>query len=264
MGGGAPDDAAPNAMTEPAPDTGKRKTFTLGRIIPLAILVAGFVAFFAFDLDRYVTFAALKAHRQALTDFVAGYRILAPLLFILVYAVSTAVSLPGGAVLTITGGFLFGSVPASIYVIIGATIGATVLFLAARTAIGEPLRERTGPALRRMEEGFRKNAFSYLLFLRLIPIFPFWLVNLVPAFLGVPVRTYVIGTAIGIIPGSFVYASVGNGLGALFDAGKTPDLGIIFQPEILIPIIGLALLSLLPVFYKKFKGKDAPPPEEGA
>jgi uncharacterized membrane protein YdjX (TVP38/TMEM64 family) len=89
--------------------------------------------------------------------------------------------------------------------------------------------------------------------LRLIPLFPFWLVNIVPAFLGVPVRTYVLGTAIGIIPGSLVYASVGNGLGAVFDAGQTPDLGIIFKPAILLPIVGLAVLALLPIAYRRFK-----------
>ena len=150
-------------------------------------------------------------------------------------------------------GFRFGAVSGTIYGIGGATVGATGLFLAARTALGEPLRARAGPSLHRLEQGFRKNALSYLLFLRLIPLFPFWLVNLVPAFLGVPLRTYVIGTAIGIIPGCFVYASVGNGLGAVFDAGETPDLGIIFKPDILIPIVGLAILALLPIAYKRFK-----------
>jgi uncharacterized membrane protein YdjX (TVP38/TMEM64 family) len=106
-----------------------------------------------------------------------------------------------------------------------------------------------------MEQGFRDNALSYLLFLRLIPLFPFWLVNLVPAFLGVPLWTYVIGTFFGIMPGSIVYTSVGNGLGAVFDQGRTPDLSIIFKPEILLPIIGLAVLSLVPVAYKAIKGK---------
>jgi uncharacterized membrane protein YdjX (TVP38/TMEM64 family) len=106
-----------------------------------------------------------------------------------------------------------------------------------------------------MEEGFRQDALSYLLVLRLIPIFPFWLVNIVPAFLGVPLGTYVLGTFVGIIPGSFVYASVGNGLGAVFDAGGTPDLGIIFEPAILLPIVGLAVLALLPIAYRRFKAR---------
>jgi uncharacterized membrane protein YdjX (TVP38/TMEM64 family) len=106
-----------------------------------------------------------------------------------------------------------------------------------------------------MEAGFRENAMSYLLVLRLVPLFPFWLVNLVPAFLGVPLRTYVIGTFFGIMPGTFVYASVGSGLGAILEAGESPDLGIIFKAEILIPLLGLALLALIPVIYKRIKTK---------
>jgi len=119
----------------------------------------------------------------------------------------------------------------------------------------EVLRRRAGPWISRLEAGFQENALSYLLVLRLVPLFPFWLVNLVPAFLGVPLTTYVLGTFVGIIPGSFVYASVGNGLGSVFDAGGAPDLTIIFEPEILLPIIGLSLLALIPVAYKKLKGK---------
>lgn len=235
------------------PETKRAKRFTLGRVAPLAIIIAAFVAFFAFGLDEYVSFTALKAHRDTLAGLVAAYGTWSVFVFIVLYAAAITVSLPGGAVLTIAGGFLFGTILGTTYVVVGASIGATALFLAARTALGEPLRARTGPALKRMEKGFQQNAFSYLMFLRLIPVFPFWLVNLAPAFLGVPLRTYVVTTVIGIIPGTFVYASVGNGLGALFDAGKMPDLGIIFEPDILIPIVGLAVLSLLPVAYKKLK-----------
>jgi uncharacterized membrane protein YdjX (TVP38/TMEM64 family) len=177
--------------------------------------------------------------------------------------VMIAFSLPGGAVATIFGGYIFstvvdgvaGTILAAAIVVIGATIGATTLFLAARTGLGEPLRARAGPGLKRMEAGFRENAMSYLLVLRLVPLFPFWLVNLVPAFLGVSLRTYVIGTFFGIMPGTFVYASVGSGLGAILEAGESPDLGIIFEAKILIPLLGLALLALIPVIYKHFKAK---------
>ena len=130
----------------------------------------------------------------------------------LIYATAIALSIPGGAILTMTGGFLFGVAAATLYAVIAATLGATVVFLIAKTALGDTLREKAGPAMRRMEAGFRENALNYLLFLRLIPVFPFWLVNLVSAFLGVPLRTYVVATAVGIIPGTLVYASVGNGL----------------------------------------------------
>jgi uncharacterized membrane protein YdjX (TVP38/TMEM64 family) len=131
------------------------------------------------------------------------------------------------------------------------------VFLAARTALGDFLRAKAGSGLRRMEDGFRQNAFSYLLVLRLVPIFPFWLVNLVPAFCGVSLRTYALATLIGIVPGSFVFSSVGNGLGALLDRGETPDLMIVFQWEILLPILGLALLALLPILVRKLQARRA-------
>jgi uncharacterized membrane protein YdjX (TVP38/TMEM64 family) len=174
--------------------------------------------------------------------------------------VVVAFSLPGGAVMTITGGFLFGWLGGGLIVIVGATVGATALFLIARTAIGGFLEAKAGPFLLKMEDGFRQNALSYLLVLRLIPIFPFWLVNLVPAFLGVSTTTYITATFFGIIPGTFVYASVGNGLGALFDAGDDPDLGIIFEPQFLAPLLGLAVLAIIPVVYKKCQSrrKQAP------
>lgn len=249
--------ATPAAVTT----TGKgQDTMTAGkpgpwrRFAPLIVIIAALAAFFLLGLDRYLSFEALGRNRQALIDFVAANGVAAATGFIVLYAIVTAASLPGGALLTLMGGFLFGTVFGSIYVVIGATLGATGIFLAARTALGDVLRKRAGNMVRRMEAGFRENAMTYLLFLRLVPLFPFWLVNLVPAFLNVPLRTYVIGTLFGIIPGSVIYASVGNGLGAVFDEGGTPDLGIIFKPEILLPILGLAVLALVPVIYKKLRG----------
>jgi uncharacterized membrane protein YdjX (TVP38/TMEM64 family) len=225
------------------------------RLAPLAVLLLAIGGFFALGLHEYLSFEALRQHRAQLLAFVEHRPLLAPLAFMAVYAAVVALSVPGGALLTIAGGFLFGVLPATLYVVVGATVGATIVFLIARTALGDALRARAGPRVRRMEEGFRADALSYLLVLRLIPIFPFWLVNIVPAFLGVALRTYVLGTFIGIIPGSFVYASVGNGLGAVFEAGGTPDLGIIFQPAVLLPIAGLAVLALLPVGYRRYKAR---------
>jgi uncharacterized membrane protein YdjX (TVP38/TMEM64 family) len=227
-----------------------------GRFLPLAALAAGLVIFFALGLHRYLSFGALAENRDFLMSLVEDHPVTAPLAYISVYALAVAFSIPGAVVLTIAGGFLFGTWAGGLFVVIGATIGAVGVFLAARTAFGEGLRRRAGPWIGRLEAGFRENALSYLLVLRLVPLFPFWLVNLVPAFLGVPLTTYALGTFIGIIPGCFVYASVGNGLGAVFDAGGTPDLSIIFKPEILLPIIGLSLLALIPVVYKKFKRKS--------
>jgi uncharacterized membrane protein YdjX (TVP38/TMEM64 family) len=225
----------------------------LKRFLPLAILLLAIVAAFGLGLDDYISFDQLERNRTQLLDFVDHHPLLAPFAFMLIYAAAIALSIPGGAILTIAGGFLFGVVAATCYVVIAATFGATVLFLIARTALGDSLRRKAGPAVRRMEAGFRDNALSYLLFLRLIPVFPFWLVNLVPAFLGVPLKTYVVATLVGIIPGSLVYASVGNGLGVVFEAGGRPDLGIIFEPQIILPIAGLAVLAILPVAYKKIK-----------
>jgi len=160
-------------------------------------------------------------------------------------------------VLTITGGFLFGSIVATVLVVVAATLGATLVFLIARSALGDPLRARAGPFLQRMEAGFQEDAFNYLLVLRLIPIFPFWIVNLVPAFLGVPLRTYVLGTSIGIIPGSFVFASVGAGLGSVLDSGQAFSPASVLTPQVVIALVGLALLALLPVAYRKWKGRGA-------
>lgn len=235
-------------MTETAPPRSPVKRF-----LPLLVLVLAIIVVFASGLHEYLSFDALREHRETLLRLVADNATIAPLAFISIYAGVIALSIPGGAVLTIASGFLFGIWLGGLYVVIGATAGATAVFLIARTALGNALRAKAGPWLQRMEAGFQENALNYLLVLRLIPIFPFWLVNLVPAFLGVGLGTYVIGTFFGIIPGSLVFASVGNGLGAVFDAGETPDLGIIFKPEIIGPIIGLALLALLPVVYRKLK-----------
>lgn len=247
-------------MTEPVGPDGKAPGRRgVLRFLPVAVIVAALAAVFVFGLDRYLSFDLFRQHRETLAAFVAGHGLLAALGFIAVYALATAVSLPGGAVLTLAGGFLFGTAAGSVYVVIGATLGATAVFLAARSAVGDALRRRAGPAIARMEAGFRDNALSYLLFLRLIPVFPFWLVNLVPAFLGVRLRTYVIGTVLGIIPGSIVYASVGNGLGAVFDQGRTPDLSIIFRPDILLPILALAGLALVPVIYRRVRVRRSGP-----
>lgn len=225
------------------------------RWLPLAILVAGLVLFFALGGQRYVSFQTLHEHHEELHHFVATNGLAAGLFFVLAYVLVTAFSLPGGAVMTVFGGYVFGPYLATGYIVIAATAGATILFLVARSTLGAALRERAGPFLKKMEAGFRENALSYLLVLRLVPLFPFWLVNLVPAFLGVPLRTFVIATLIGIIPGTFVYASLGGGVGALLDTGGEPDLGLIFHANILLPLVGLALLALLPVVYKRLKAR---------
>lgn len=236
----------------------KKAGFSIVRLLPLLVLVAGLIAFFALGLNQYLTLDLLKENREALKVFVQDHKMQAVLAFIVAYIVVAAFSLPLGAVLSVAGGYLFGSVFGSAWIVIGATIGATILFLVAKTALGEPLRERFATQLKGMEEGFRKNAFSYLMLLRLVPLFPFWLVNLAPAFFGVSVATFVVTTFVGIIPGAFVFASIGNAANAAFEAGDELDLSLttlLSRPDFYVPIIGLVVLSLIPIVYRAFFAK---------
>ena len=233
------------------------------KFVPLGVLVAGIAAFFALGLDQFVSFETLREHRDVLATFVAYNPLLAPLAFMVMYAVVVAFSLPGGAIMTIAGGFLFGTVLGTVWVVLSATTGATILFVIAKTSLGDLLHAKAGPWLKKMENGFRENALSYLLVLRLIPLFPFFVVNLVPAFLGVSLRTYVLGTFVGIIPGSFVYATVGTGLGSIFDRNEAFTASGVMTPEIVTALIGLALLSLLPVAYKLIKARQVRRLREG-
>jgi uncharacterized membrane protein YdjX (TVP38/TMEM64 family) len=225
----------------------------------LAVAVTGAAVFAALKLTGtldHLSFAALARNRDWLSAQVAALGLVAPLLFILAYAAATALSLPTGLLLSTLGGFLFGTLWGGLSILVGATLGATVLFLAARTVLGDVLRTRAGPFLQKLEAGFRENELSYMLVLRLVPLFPFWLVNLAPAFLGVRLSSFVLGTFLGIIPGTFVYASVGTGLGAILESGGTPDGSAILQPRVLLPIAGLALLALIPVITKRLRQRS--------
>ena len=227
------------------------------RLSILAVLAAGLAAFFAAGLHEQIGFEALRDNRELLARWVEANLLLALLGYLAGYAVVVAFSLPVGAVATIAGGFFFGLWFGAAATVIGATLGATALFIAAQTVLGDRLRARVGTVLERMDSGFRDNAFNYLLVLRLVPLFPFFLVNIAPAFANVRLSTYVGATFLGIVPGTFVYTSVGNGLGAVFDSGGEPDLGLILEPEILLPILGLSVLALGPVIYRRFR--RAPP-----
>lgn len=238
-------------MGEPDPQAGAEK-FSLTRLLPLLVLAAGFAAFFWLGLGKYLSFEALKENRDLLLGWRDGNFLVAILGFAGIYVLLSSLSLPVGLWMTLVGGFLFGTVTGGFASLAAATIGATVVFLVARYAFADLLRARVGTAIVKMEAGFKENQLSYMLVLRLVPLFPFWLVNLVPAFLNVSSRVYVLGTFFGMIPGALVFASIGNGLGMVFEDGLEPDLGLIMAPEILIPIIGLAGLALIPVIYKKF------------
>jgi uncharacterized membrane protein YdjX (TVP38/TMEM64 family) len=240
-------------MPEPNAQAARKASFSARRLLPLAVLIAGAAAFFLFGLDQYLSFDALRRERGALVAWVAANPRLAPVGYAVGYALATAFSLPIGAPLSLLAGFLFGLWVGVPVVAIGATVGAILVFLAARTALGEPLRARAGPALQKLEAGFRRNALSYMLFLRLIPAFPFWLVNLAPALLGVPLSTFALGTAIGVIPGVFVFVNVGRGLGAIFDAGGSLTIGAVLTADIIGALCLLAALALAPAFYQRIK-----------
>jgi uncharacterized membrane protein YdjX (TVP38/TMEM64 family) len=226
----------------------------LRRLLPVAVLLLGLALFLLFDLQRYFSFEMLSRHHAELATWVGGNVALAALVFVLLYALVVAFSLPIAVVVTPFGGFLFGIWLGALLSIVGATLGSVALFLAARTAFHDLFRARAGATLARLEDGFRRNSFNYLLFLRLVPAFPFWLVNIVPALLGMRLGAYTLATLIGIVPGAVVYAGVGASFGKLIERGERPDFGVIFEWPILLPLLGLAALSLLPVLYSRRRG----------
>lgn len=242
------------------------------RLIPLAvIIVLAVAACFAFGRGA-LSLEALVRHRATIDAFVTQHWALAVLTYVGIYAATVSLSLPGATFLTVTGGLLFGVVVGGIAAIIGATIGAIVIFLVARTALGEPLLRRAGPRVNQIAQGFRADAFSYLLFLRLVPALPFFLVNLVPAFAGVTLKTFVAATALGIIPGAFVYAFAGTGLDSVVAAQKASfdacvaagrvgcrlsfNAGDVLTPELIGALVALGLLALVPPVVKRLRGRS--------
>jgi uncharacterized membrane protein YdjX (TVP38/TMEM64 family) len=232
-------------------ETAQQNGISARRLVPLGVLVAAGIAFVAAGGHHYLTFSTLAENREWLAGLVQRWGAVAALLYIAIYAGLVALSVPGAAALTIAGGFLFGALLGGLYAVVGATLGATGIFLAARAGLGG-LAQRAGPFAAKLEAGFRADAFNYLLVLRLVFIVPFWLVNLVPALVGVRLSTFVLATFLGIIPGTFVYASFGNGLGSV--VGE-PGLGVLLRPSVLGPVIGLIILALIPVGYKRWRVK---------
>jgi uncharacterized membrane protein YdjX (TVP38/TMEM64 family) len=237
------------------PSTASRR-----RLLPLGALLLAGGLFLAFGGRHYLSIAALAENHAWLADRVGQAGAAAPLVFIAAYAGLVALSVPGAALLTVAGGLLFGAWLGTAYAVIGATLGATAVFVAARAGL-TGLVARAGPRLRRFEDGFRANALSYLLVLRLIPIFPFWLVNLAAGALGLKLPVFIVGTFVGIIPVTFIYASLGSGLGTLAAEGAGLNPAILARPGITLPLLGLAVLALLPVGWKRWRGRrDGPAP----
>jgi uncharacterized membrane protein YdjX (TVP38/TMEM64 family) len=225
------------------------------RFVPLAILAVGLGIAIYFDIHKLLSFEVIGQNYTQIKTYINEQYILSLILFALTYTAVVAFSIPGASVLSLLYGALLGTLVSGTLVVISATIGATLVFLAARYALQDMLKDRAGPWLNKMRDGFNESAVSYMLFLRLVPVFPFFAVNLVPAFTGVSIRIFIITTLFGIMPGTFVFASIGNGIDYIIEQGGTPDLATLITPEILLPLAGLGMLSLIPIGYKKLKRK---------
>jgi len=230
------------------------------RHLPLAVilLVAGLAAFALRDV---LTFDSLARHRDSLIAFRDAHYLLASLGFVMLYAAIVALSVPGATIATLTGGFLFGMFPGTAYNVGAATLGAVLVFLAARAGLGADISARLaqgGGAAARLQAGLRGNQWSVLLIMRLVPVVPFFLANLVPAFAGVRLWPFAATTALGIIPGALVFTSIGAGLGEVFARGARPDLGVIFTAPVLGPLLGLAALAALPLVVKRLRRRGGP------
>ncbi len=222
-----------------------------GKVIITLVTGLAIGGFLYFDLGRFLSLTALQDHRDTLLTFADTNYVATVGLFIAAYAMVTGLSLPGAVILTLASGFLFGAVLGTLFVNVGATTGATLAFLAARYVLQDTLEQKFGKSLKPLQEGFTKNAFSYLLTLRLIPLFPFFVVNLVSGLTRVSAGTYIGATALGIIPGSFVYAYAGRQLGTMH------SLKDIASPNVIGAFVFLGLLALLPVVYKKYAATSA-------
>lgn len=232
----------------PAPPARRRAWL---KVLILAIFVAAITGFFALGGHNYLALDTIKSNRDALLAFTRDHQLAMIAIACLVYTAFVACSLPGGVVLSLTCGFLFGRWLGAAVIIVAATIGATLVFLAARFLFADWARSRMGALGRKINAGFSENAFNYMLFLRLVPAFPFFLVNLAPAFTSIRVPTYVLATAIGIIPGTFVFANLGETLGTL------DSLSGLVSRETLLAFALLGVLALIPVLIRKFKSRRA-------
>ena len=250
---------------------------SIGRWLPLILIVGLMVLVFAMGWHKYLSFKTIGVNYEALQAYISENLLLAILFYMAGYIAVVALSLPGGLIMTLAGGLLFGWQIGVPITIIAATVGATIIFLIAKSSIGEALAAKAGPWVGKLREGFQENALSYLLFLRLVPAFPFAVVNLAPAMLGVPLSTYVIGTFVGIIPGTAAYSIAGAGLGSVVEAQNkvynaclaakgeanceySIDFSALVTKELVIAGVALGFVALIPVaynWYKKRKGSHA-------
>jgi uncharacterized membrane protein YdjX (TVP38/TMEM64 family) len=243
--------APASVMSTPSDDAPRSSRGLAGKLVLLAALAIVVVAFFRFHGERYLTLDAVNANRDALLAFTNAHFAAALGIAFALYVLTTALSLPGALVLSLTMGFLFGRWVGTVLVVVAATIGATLVFVAARYLFADAARRRMGTLGAKINAGFTENALSYLLFLRLVPLFPFFLVNLAPAFTTIRVRTFIIGTLIGIIPGSFVFVNLGQTL------GRIDSLSGLLSAETIAAFVLLGALALTPVLVRKMRAPRA-------
>lgn len=238
-------------------DTTQTPRSGFARHIPLLVILSVALVGF-FTLGDYLTFETLRDNREALLNWRDTHYWAMVAVFVSVYIVIVAFSLPGAAVASMTGGFLFGLLAGTAFNVVAATIGASAIFLAARWGLGASLSaklEASEGTVKKLKEGLRENEISVLFLLRLVPVVPFFVANLVPALVGVKFRNFLLTTALGIIPGGIVYTWIGVGLGEVFDRGETPDVSLLWEPFVIGPILGLCLLAALPIAIKSIRGK---------
>ena len=245
----------------------------LRRFVPLAVVGVVMVTVFATGAHRQLSLETLVRHRMAIDGFVTAHAVAAVGAFILIYVVAVALSIPGAIFLTISGGIVFGTLLGGLAAIVGATIGATIIFVIARSACGEGIARRAGPLATKIADGFCADAFSYLLFLRLVPAFPFFLVNLAAALVGVKLRTFILATAIGIIPATFAFAFLGDGLDSVLSAKDAAyqnclasgtadcslhfDLAMLATPRLLGALAVMGAIALVPVVIRRLRARRA-------
>lgn len=251
-----PPSAAPSDRATPEGGQGGPGRPLLRRLPLIAVAAVALAG--AVLLRDTLSFETLRDNREALLAFRDANFALTAALFLLAYVAIVAFSLPGATVATLTGGFLFGLFPGALFNVAAATLGAVCIFLAARAGLGERLAARMSASdglVRRIKEGIDANQWSMLFLIRLVPAVPFFVANLVPALVGVPLSRFAVSTFFGIMPGAVVYTSVGAGLGEVFARGETPDLGLIFEPRILLPLLGLCALAALPILLRALRGR---------
>ena len=227
------------------------------RMIPPAVLIAAIVGVWFFAPGIGLSWATVARYQTALTDAVAAHPLLAPLIYVAIYTGSVTLSLPQAALLTMLGGLLFGPVRGGALAVVSATSGAVCLFLLARYAFADVMWNRGGAALSRLRADLQSNGFSYLLALRLIPVVPFWLLNLAAAFCGMRLASYALATLIGVTPTTFITAWIGAGVGSIVARGEKPDLSVLFSWQVLTPLAALALLALGPVLWRRWRPRRA-------